>query len=54
MENLACGYLFEDLGQVRQISGTWMKSYSEERPHEALGSPPPATFRAKIEACLSG
>jgi putative transposase len=50
MKTLACVYLFEDLAQVRQITDNWKKSYREGRPHEALGSRPPATFRAKIEA----
>ena len=42
-------YVFEDLDQVREITSAWLRTYNEERPHEALGSLPPARFRAKIE-----
>jgi putative transposase len=43
-------YVFEDLEQVRDISDAWLRIYNEERPHEALGSMPPARFRAPIES----
>jgi putative transposase len=49
-EEVLNAYVFEDLGQVRQISAEWIQIYNEERPHEALGSLPPARFRAMIES----
>jgi putative transposase len=48
-EEVLNAYVFEDLDQVRQISAEWLQIYNEERPHEALGSMPPARFRAMIE-----
>ncbi len=41
-------YLFANLGEVRSISEHWLTVYSEQRPHEALGSSPRAVFRAKM------
>jgi putative transposase len=49
-EEVLNAYVFEDLDQVREITATWLKTYNEERPHEALGSMPPARFRARIES----
>jgi putative transposase len=43
-------YVFESLEQVREISAEWLLSYNEERPHDALGSIPPAVYRAQLEA----
>jgi putative transposase len=48
-EEVLNGYLFEDLEQVRAMSG-WLKIYNKERPHEALVSLPPARFRALIKS----
>ena len=42
-------YVFESLRQVREITTKWMKEYNEERPHDSLGSIPPAMFRRQIE-----
>ncbi|MBK8380173.1 MAG: transposase [Nitrospira sp.] len=39
-------YVFESLGQVREINAEWLLSYNEERPHHALAGLPPATYRA--------
>ena len=36
-----------DLDQVREISHEWLYSYNEERPHDALGSLPPACSASK-------
>jgi transposase InsO family protein len=47
---LLSAYIFQDLDQVRQISANWIRDYNDERPHEALGSLPPAPFRAMIQA----
>lgn len=52
-EEVLNAYVFEDLDQVRQISADWIRDYNEERPHEALGSLPPARFRALIESKTS-
>lgn len=49
-EEVLNAYVFEDLGQVREISTAWLRTYNEERPHDALGSMPPARFRALIES----
>lgn len=43
-------HVFEDLEQVRELSAKWLPIYNEERPHDALGSQPPAVFRALIES----
>jgi putative transposase len=49
-EEVLNAYVFEDLEQVREITAEWLQVYNEERPHEALGSMPPARFRAMIES----
>ena len=46
-------YLFEDLGQVREISYEWTINYNERRPHDALGGLEPAVFRQKVTAGVS-
>lgn len=43
-------YVFESLDQVREISAEWLRSYNEERPHDALAGVPPATYWARLEA----
>jgi len=43
-------YLFENLDQVREISSQWLRVYNEERPHDALGSLPPALYREQVVA----
>src|ERR1700674_932214 len=52
-EEVLDAYLFEDLDQVREISHEWLASYNEERPHDALGSLPPALFRQRVTAARS-
>lgn len=42
-------YLFETLGQVRDMAWVWMLDYNEERPHDSLGDLPPAVYRQKLE-----
>lgn len=49
-EEVLSAYLFEDLDQVREITWQWMREYNEERPHDALGNVPPATYRHALEA----
>jgi putative transposase len=41
-------YLFEDLNQVREITGQWLKTYNEERPHDALGNLTPTEYRERL------
>ena len=41
-------YVFADLHEVRQITRDWLRSYNEERPHDALGSLPPALYRERL------
>jgi len=43
-------YVFCDLDEVRQITREWLRSYNEERPHDALGSLPPALYREQLTA----
>ncbi|MBE0612374.1 MAG: transposase, partial [Burkholderiales bacterium] len=31
-------------------SADWIRDYNEERPHDSLGSLPPARFRVSIES----
>lgn len=49
-EEVLNAYLFEDLDQVREISSQWLRIYNEERPHDALGSLPPALYRKQLSA----
>ncbi|PTR17001.1 putative transposase [Nitrosospira sp. Nsp2] len=41
-------WLFTSLDEVREITHQWLQSYNEERPHDALGSLPPAVFREQL------
>lgn len=43
-------YVFESLGQVRELSTEWLQSYKDEPLHDALAGLPPATHRAQLEA----
>ena len=43
-------WLFTSLDEVREITHQWLQSYNEERPHDALGSLPPAVFRERLLA----
>jgi putative transposase len=46
-------YLFDNLDQVRQMTAEWLRTYNEERPHDALGDKTPAAYREAIEAGVS-
>jgi putative transposase len=50
-EEVLCAYLFDSLEQVREITLDWLDRYNEIRPHDALGSLPPARYRDRL---LSG
>ena len=41
-------YLFESLGQVREMAWFWQLDYNDERPHESLGNLPPRIYRQKL------
>ena len=47
-EEVLSAYLFESLGQVRDITADWLEQYNEIRPHDALGSLPPARYRERL------
>ena len=49
-EEVLNAYVFTDLHEVRQISREWLRSYNEERPHDALGSLPPVLYRERVLA----
>ena len=42
-------YVFESLKEVREITRHWITAYNEDRPHDSLGSIPPAMFRRQVE-----
>ena len=39
-----------DEGQKRLITDEWLERYNEIRPHDALGSLPPARYRERLLA----
>jgi putative transposase len=43
-------YLFDSLDEVREITTVWIDRYNEIRPHDALGSLPPARYRERLLA----
>lgn len=43
-------WIFDTLEQVREITHSWLRSYNEERPHDALGNLPPALYREQLKA----
>jgi transposase InsO family protein len=43
-------YLFDSLDEVREITAEWIKRYNQIRPHDALGSLPPARYRERLLA----
>jgi len=49
-EEVLTPYLFDSIGDVRQITDDWLVRYNEIRPHDALGSLPPARFREQLLA----
>jgi len=46
-------YLVESLKQVREIRAEWLQRDNDARPHDALASVPPTTYRAQLEAKTS-
>ena len=49
-EEVLNAYLFDSLSQVREITEEWIDQYNEIRPHDALGSLPPARYRERLLA----
>jgi putative transposase len=43
-------YLFDAISQVLEITDDWLRRYNEIRPHDALGSLPPARYRERLLA----
>ena len=49
-EEVLNAHLFESLADVQEITDDWLRRYNEIRPHDALGSLPPARYREKLLA----
>jgi len=49
-EEVLSAYLFDSLDDVREITTDWLERYNEIRPHDALGSLPPARYRERLLA----
>ena len=43
-------YIFDSISEVREITDNWLRRYNEIRPHDALGSLPPARYRERLLA----
>lgn len=41
-------YLFNSISEVQEAVDAWITDYNEYRPHESLGSVPPAVFRPRL------
>jgi len=49
-EEALSAYLFDSLDEVREITAEWLEQHNEIRPHDALGSLPPARYREQLLA----
>ena len=49
-EEVLNAYLFDAISEVREITDAWLERYNEIRPHDALGSLPPARYREHLLA----
>ncbi len=49
-EEVLNAYLFDSISEVREITDDWLGRYNEIRPHDALGSLPPARYRERLLA----
>jgi len=52
-EEVLTPYLFDSIADVRRITDEWLERYNEIRPHDALGSLPPACYRERLLAAES-
>ena len=52
-EEVLDAYLFTSIAEVQEITDDWLNRYNEIRPHDALGSLPPARYREKLLAAAS-
>ena len=43
-------HIFESVADAQEIAEGWLRRYNEIRPHDSLGSLPPARYREKIIA----
>ena len=43
-------YLFDSISDMRDVTDDWLRRYNEIRPHDALGSLPPARYRERLLA----
>lgn len=46
-------YLLHSISEVQEITDAWLERYNEIRPHDALGSLPPARYRERLLAAQS-
>jgi putative transposase len=49
-EEVLNAYLFHSITEVQEITDAWLERYNEIRPHDALGSLPPARYRELLLA----
>lgn len=52
-EEVLNAYLFDSIADMREITDDWLRRYNEIRPHDALGSLPPARYRERLLAMES-
>lgn len=49
-EEVLNAFLFDSIEDVREVTDGWVERYNEIRPHDALGSLPPAHYRENLLA----